>query len=266
MVQQLSILNENNSSNVNKLQIFVSIFALLKTWGSTITMRFSKNELFIQSMDKSHICLADIKLKKEWFTSYSIDKDAVISVDSAMFSLIMSYSLKYPKMELICNDEDKLNINCLNIEEKKTNVFDHFFQIPLIDIEQDELGIPDVEYDVDLTIESKKWSDMLSELNELGQNVKISCNENEILLVTEDTARLEIKVETDKVLEYCISEDTQVESLFSLNHIYKMCTTTKLSEKINVGLSNEIPVSIKYDLGDNSKVNFYLAPKVMNDD
>jgi proliferating cell nuclear antigen len=265
MVQNLSILNEG-TNNSNKLQIFVSIFSLLKTWGSTITMRFMKDELSIQSMDKSHICLADIKLKKEWFTSYSIDKDAVISVDSAMFSLIMSYALKYPKMELICTNDDKLDINCLNIEEKKTNVYDHFFQIPLIDVEQDELGIPDVEYDVDLVIESKKWCDMLSELNELGQNVKICCNENEIQFITEDTARLEIKVEPDKLIEYCISEDTEVESLFSLNHLYKMCSTIKLSEKINVGLSAEIPILIKYDLGDNSKVCFYLAPKVMNDD
>jgi proliferating cell nuclear antigen len=268
MVQKLSILNETGeNSNINKLQVFVSIFTLLKTWGSTITMRFSQDELFIQSMDKSHICLADIKLKKDWFSSYSIDKDAVLSVDANMFSLIMSYSLKYPKMELICSDEDKLDVNCLNISEKKTNVYDHYFQIPLIDIEQDELGIPEVEYDVDITIEAKRWTDMLNELNELGQNVQISCNEEEIKFITEDTARLEIKVEADKVLEFCINEDAgTIQSLFSLNHLYKMCSTTKLSEKINIGLSDEIPISIKYDLGDNSKVNFYLAPKVMNDD
>uniref|UniRef100_A0A6C0ITI8 Proliferating cell nuclear antigen PCNA N-terminal domain-containing protein n=1 Tax=viral metagenome TaxID=1070528 RepID=A0A6C0ITI8_9ZZZZ len=268
MVQQLSILNETDkNSEINKLQIFVSIFTLLKSWGSTITMRFSQDELFIQSMDKSHICLADIKLKKDWFTTYSIDKDIVLSVDSNMFSLIMSYSLKHPNMELICTNDDKLDIRCVNIPEKVFNVFDHFFQIPLMDIDQDELGIPEVEYDVDIVIEAKSWTNILNELNELGQNVQISCKENEIRFITEDNARLEIKIEPEVLIEYGISEGVElVESQFSLKYLSKMCSTTKLTQTINVGLSDEIPLSIKYDLGEGSKICFYLAPKVSNDE
>lgn len=265
MVQQLSILNETDkNADLNKLHIFVAIFSLLKTWGSTITMRFSKDELFIQSMDKSHICLADVKLKSDWFTSYSVDKDVVLSVDSNMFSLIMSYSLKHPNMELLCTDDDKLHIHCINIPGKESNVYDHFFQIPLMDIDQDELGIPDVEYNVDIAMEAKNWTNILNELNELGQNVNISCNEKEIKFVTEDTARLEIKIEPEALIEYGISED--VESLFSLKYLSKMCSTTKLTKNINIGISNEIPLSMKYDLGEGSKVCFYLAPKVADNE
>ena len=49
--------------NKSKLEIFVSIFQLLKNWSSHINMNFEKDKLYIQSIDKSHICLADIEIK-----------------------------------------------------------------------------------------------------------------------------------------------------------------------------------------------------------
>jgi len=59
---------------------------------------------------------------------------------------------------LKCEDEnsvDKLYVNFLNEKEKKGS-FDHFFELNLIDADEDNLGIHNVEYDVDFTICSKK--------------------------------------------------------------------------------------------------------------
>jgi hypothetical protein len=41
-----------------------------------------------------------------------------------------------------------------------------------------------------------------------------------------------------------------------------MCLTTKLSSEIEFGISGEFPMRIKYDLGDNSQVIFFIAPKM----
>jgi hypothetical protein len=41
-----------------------------------------------------------------------------------------------------------------------------------------------------------------------------------------------------------------------------MCCSTKLGLKIDVSLSSDYPMLLKYDLGDESKVIFYVAPKV----
>jgi len=250
--------------NHHRLEILVALFSLLKQWGSTVTMNFSKNELNIQTMDKSHICLANIKISNEWFTTFDIKENCVLSVDTGMFSLIMNHSSKYPKLELSSKNLDKLNIHCSG--ENKSNIFEHFFEIPTIDVEKDELGVVDMEYDVDIIMSSRKLFDILSELNEFGQNVTIKCCENEILLSSKDTASLEIKINPESIVEYSISEDTTVETSFSLNHLFKMCTTSKLSENIKMGLSDEVPIRLEYDLGMNSSVSFFLAPKIMTDD
>ena len=49
---------------------------------------------------------------------------------------------------------------------------------------------------------------------------------------------------------------------FSLSHLCKMCCSMKLGATIDVSLSSEYPMALKYNLGDDSKVAFYIAPKV----
>jgi proliferating cell nuclear antigen PCNA len=251
--------------NKSKLEIFVSIFQLLKHWNSHISMHFETDRLYIQSMDKSHICLADIEIKKNWFSNYDTLKNNNIAVDSNHFAILMNYALKNDSLELKFEDEyepDKLYINFLNGKENKTS-FDHFFELNLIDVDEEGLGIPSVDYDVEFTIESKKFVDTLSELNTFGQNLSIKCDENVIELNSNsDSTKLKIHIPVEQLDEYAIAEEQEVSVAFSLTHLCKMCTSIKLSEKINVSVSNEYPMLLLYNLGDDSKVSFFIAPKV----
>ena len=43
-----------------------------------------------------------------------------------------------------------------------------------------------------------------------------------------------------------------------------MCITNKLSTDVDFSLSNDMPMKIRYDLGDDSSIMFFIAPK-MND-
>jgi proliferating cell nuclear antigen len=249
----------------SKLEVFVAIFQLLKNWSSHISIHFETDRLYIQSMDKSHICLADIEIKQNWFSSYDTIKNCNIAVDSSQFAILMNYALKNDSIELKLEDEyepDKLYINFLNGKENKTS-FNHFFELNLIDVEQDDLGIPSVDYDVEFTIDTKKFVEMLSELNTFGSDLTIKCNEQIIELnSSSDSTKLKINVPIDDLDEYSVSEEEELIVAFSLTHLYKMCASTKLSNKINVSLSSEYPMFLKYDLGDESKVTFYIAPKV----
>ena len=41
-----------------------------------------------------------------------------------------------------------------------------------------------------------------------------------------------------------------------------MCITNKLSNDVDFSLSNNCPMKISYDLGENSLLQFYIAPKI----
>jgi proliferating cell nuclear antigen len=253
--------------NKSKQEVFVAIFQLLKNWSSHINMHFEKDRLFIQSMDKSHVCLANIEIKSKWFSEYDCINNNKICVDSNHFAILMNYALKHDNIELKFEDEvepEKLYVNFLNGKEKK-GAFDHFFELNLIEIEEDSLGIPDVEYDVDFVIESKKLTELLSELNTFGQDLNIICNEEKVELnASGDSTKIKVNIPIDDLNEYAIVEGEELNISFSLSHLCKMCCSMKLGETIDVSLSGEYPMSLKYNLGDDSKVVFFIAPKVIN--
>ncbi len=251
--------------NKQKLETFVSIFQLLKNWSSHINMNFENTRLHIQLMDKSHVCLSDITIKDKWFSAFDCSKSNKISVDSTHFSILMNYALKHDKLELKYDDEintDKLYINFLNGKENK-GVFDHFFELNLIDVDEDNLEIPEVDYDVEFKIETKKFVEVLSELNTIGQNLNITCSESEVKLnATGDTTKLNINIPVENLEEYAIAEDEIIDISFSLSHLCKMCVSIKISSTINISMSREYPMSLLYDLGDDSNILFFIAPKI----
>ena len=64
--------------------------------------------------------------------------------------------------------------------------------------------------------------------------------------------------------EYAITEKKKLDISFSLSHICKLCVSAKLASEINVAISNDYPMSISYNLGDNSNIFFYIAPKIVD--
>jgi proliferating cell nuclear antigen len=253
--------------NKQKLEVFVALFQLLKNWGSMLNLQFNTDELFIQTMDNSHVCLSNISIKGKWFSQYKIEMPTKISVDSSHFAIMINYALKHNKLEITFDesmDPDHLFINLLNSKEKKDN-FDHFFELALVDIEQETLGVPEVEYDVDFLMDSKKFSELMSELMVFGTNLNIKCNEELLEFnANGDTGKLKVNIPIDDLNEYSIAEGEQFDLSYSLYHIGKMCLSTKLSSQVSLSISSEYPMIIKYDLGDDSICSFYIAPKIMD--
>ena len=266
--------------NKQKQETFIAIFQLLKNWSNCINMNFENDKLYIQAMDKSHVCLADINITDNWFDHYDCQTNNKISVDSTHFAILMNYGLNQGTVELKFEDEsepEKLFINFINnsnndnvkpVDKKKAvkGSFDHYFELNLIDNEEDGLVIPEVDYDVDFVIDSKKFIDVLSELNTFGQNLNIVCNENVVdLNASGNSAKLKVSIKTDELEEYAIGEDSTLDVSFSLTHVCKMCCSLKLSKMISISLSQEYPMALKYDLGEKSNVIFYIAPKILDE-
>ena len=274
--------------NKSKMEMFVALFQLLKNWGSCLNLHFEKTRLYIQSMDKSHICLSSIHISSDWFSHYEIDNPSNISLDSTNFAIMMNYALKHSKMEIKFEDEsdpDTIFINLSSsstssicstvdvVEPKKKgkvpkvkedhNKFDHFFELGLIEVEQDTLNIPEVEYDVDFTMKADNFSELISELMVFGSNLNILCNEQVLEFnASGDAGKLKVNIPIDDLNEYAIAEGDSLDISYSLTHLGKMCLSTKLGQYVSLSISTEYPMAIKYDLGDNSSVAFYIAPKI----
>ena len=113
---------------------------------------------------------------------------------------------------------------------------------------------------------SKKLTDVFTELNTFGENLNIKCSENIVELNAHgDTTKLKINITVDDLNEYAIAEDEEINVSFSLTHLCKMCLSMKMCSTINVSLSAQYPMLLNYNIGDDSNVSFFIAPKVLEE-
>jgi proliferating cell nuclear antigen len=252
--------------NKSKLEVFVAIFQLLKNWTSHISIHFESDKLHIQSIDNSHICFAVIELKSNWFSYYECSENAKISVDSSHFSILMNYAVKNDKLEIhydYQSNSDKLFIHFLNEEGNKNVAFEHFFELNLIDVDEENSNIPKLDYDVEFSIDAKKITDVFSELNAFSSDINIKCSETKLELnAFGDSTKLKVNISVEDLYEYSITENENIDISFSLTNICKKCLSTKISSSVNISLSNDLPISLRYNLEDNGNVCFFVAPKI----
>ena len=253
-------------SDKKKKDVFVSLFQTLKNCSSIINVKINSELLHIQGMDKSHVCLFDAKINSIWFSSFEIKKDVNLSFDSSVFYSIISS--KSDSQDLIItmdyDNEDTFHIHFIPQEkESKKCDFKKFFKMPLTEYEYDEMAIPVVEYDAEFSLSSKQISDMFSQLSNFGNDIVIKCSEEEINLTTNGVSgEMRVDIPIDDLSSYSIIEGQEIILTYSLSYINKMCITNKLSNDIEFSLSNNCPMKISYDLGDNSLLQFFMAPKM----
>lgn len=253
-------------SDKKKKDVFVSLFQVLKNCSTLISIKFETEVVHIQGMDKSHVCLFDVKLNKTWFTEYSVINSTKICFDSNVFHSIIA--TKSDNQDLIItlsdNNQDILNINFDSAELKKGD-FKKSFKMPLAEYEYEEMNIPNVDYDAEFSLSSKQTSDMFSQLSNFGTDIIVKCSESDISLTTNGvTGEMRVEIPIDDLTSYSVIEGEEVVLTYSLAYINKMCITNKLSTDVEFSLSNECPMKICYNLGDDSLMVFFIAPK-MND-
>ena len=253
------------------LPYFVSLLQVLKSCTTQLNLEFCSDCLIIQGMDKSHVCLFDIRLDATWFDQYEKDSDDIgnIGVVTTIFTTILT---SYGTNDMILSYEG--NAETLDIELSKSSdnkkpiqgAYDCHYKIPIIDIQYDKLGIPEMEYEAECTISAYVLNDILTKMSLFGERIRFTCQEETFVLTSEgENGEMSVNVPTEQLEEYCISEGETIEVDYSLTYLHKMIVTTKLSGNIVLYFTKDMPLKIQYDLGKDSQVLFYLAPKISNE-
>lgn len=256
-------------SDKSKIDMLVALFQLYKNCSVIVKLEFIETGLIIQGMDKSHICLFLTDIKHSWFNSYSNLSNIQIILDSSTLLMVLSRIQENQLLVLEYNpNKETLDIEVLcNTASTKDDKKDYnrFFQLPLIDLDQQTYHIPEVNYDAEFSINAKQFNDLMSQLVLFGDILNVICNEDEIYLESNgENGKMKVEIPIDNLNEFSISEGEKIEISFGLQSLYKMSITTKLSKDIEIGISNEFPIRIKYDLGEDSKSLFFIAPKIIN--
>ena len=252
--------------NKIKKDLFIAIFQTLKNCSPLLSLDFKEEGLFIQGMDKSHVCMFEVQISKSWFDSYQTNttKETILSLDSQTFSTILNVVNDHYSIKIYQEEEDYLNIDLLKLEGV-IGEFSKCFKITLTDYDYELLQLPTIEYDAEFSINSKKICEITSQMLVFGSDINIQCSEEKIQLITNGiSGEMSVAIPIDDLKEYSIAEGEVMDLKYSLSYVSKMCLSSKLSSTVNFCISMEYPMKIYYDLGEDSSLTFYIAPKIVD--
>ena len=77
-------------SDKKRKECFISLFQVLSRCSSIISATFDPEFIHIQGIDKSHVCLFQVKIVKKWFSVYEVSEKFNLSFDTNNFYSIIS--------------------------------------------------------------------------------------------------------------------------------------------------------------------------------
>ncbi|KGN50626.1 proliferating cell nuclear antigen [Cucumis sativus] len=229
----------------------------------------SSSGFSLQAMDSSHVALVSLLLRSESFEHYRCDR-----------TMSMGMNLNNMAKMLRCaGNDDIVTLKADDGSDSVTFMFENpsqdkiaDFEMKLMDIDSEHLGIPDAEYQSIVKMPAVEFARICKDLSSIGDTVLISVSKEGVQFSTRGdigTANIVCRRNTtvDKPEEAVMIEMEEPVSLtFALRYLNSFTKATPLANQVTISMSSDLPVVVEYRIEGMGYIRYYLAPKIEEED
>ncbi|KAG6372532.1 putative proliferating cell nuclear antigen [Boletus reticuloceps] len=139
----------------------------------------------LQAMDNSHVALVAVNLEASGFKKFRCDRPMPLGVNLNSLTKV----LKCAKDDDICTIKATDDVDVLNlVYEAKNSDRIAEYDMKLMDIDAENLGIPDTDYDARVTMPSAEFTRIVRDLSLLGESVRIEVSKEGVRFASDGEA------------------------------------------------------------------------------
>ena len=216
-------------------------------------------------MDSSHVSLVALKLKASGFAQYRCDRNISLGMNLVSMSKVLKCAGNDDTITIKADDEGDTAQFCFESEEGD-RVSD--FELKLMDIDSENLGIPDTDYKCTVKMPSGEFQRIVRDLSVLGDTCVIRCSKEGVSFKVKGdlgTGCVSRKQSTagDKAEEHTVVDvEEPTELTFALRYLNFFTKATPLSPVVVLHMSKDVPLMVEYGVESLGHMRFYLAPQV----
>ena len=151
-------------NTLSKAEIFSGIFQNLRTFVDNVNIQFSKDGLNMQTMDNARVSVFELNIPADWFDEYSceLEDGVVLGISSNIASKILNARDKEQQIKFTYENskKDHLYVDFSTTNKTKT-IFDKSFEMPLVDMDEETLQIPEIEYSAEFSLNSSIFASLI---------------------------------------------------------------------------------------------------------
>ncbi|KAI8812100.1 proliferating cell nuclear antigen, N-terminal domain-containing protein [Cladochytrium replicatum] len=256
-------------ARLNEAALLKKILDAIKELVTEANFECNETGLQMQAMDNSHVALVSLLLRASGFDTYRADRSLNLGVNLQSLGKIMKTAGNDDILTIRSDDQgDALGLMFESQSQDRVSEW----ELKLMDIDSEHLGIPDTPYECTVTMSSTEFQRICRDLLVLGESVQIDCNKEGLRFsATGDvgngsvTLKPGTKAADDKTVTTTIEVVTPVSLTFSLKYLVNFAKATPLSPTVQLCMSSAAPLLVEYQAAENGYIRYYLAPKIGDD-
>ena len=248
-------------SNKDKVSKFHCIMKNMKSLLNEVNWGLTGTGLYVQGMDAAHVGLFELKLESAWFDEFDNDIDSMLGINCEALSIIMNCHADGQSISFTYRDNKPLLII-----EFKGKGHDKKFELKLMDIDTELMGIPETEYDADITMKSTEFNKLMAENILFAETlvIKLGEDDNIYMSASGDIGKIEVKIKEEDIVEYLLNDEVKMRLSYPLKYCLLYSKFTKINKNVSIHLMDNTPMKIMYDLS--HWIDEDCDPQMVNDD
>ena len=224
----------------------------------------SATSISLQAMDSAHVSLVALLLRSEGFEHYRCDRNISLGINISSLSKVLRCANNDDVVTLKASDSgDSITFMFENANQERVSDF----ELKLMDIDGEHLGIPDTHYKCTVTMPAGEFQRICRDLTAIGDTVQLSCSKDGLTFsVSGDlgtgniTCRQSSSDEQDDAT--IIQLEEPISLTFALKYLNFFAKATSLSGSVTLRMTDEAPLVVEYLIDDMGYLRYYLAPKI----
>lgn len=219
-----------------------------------------------QCMDSSHVCLCSVLLRNDAFDPYRCDRNLTLGLNCVTMSKILKCAGNDESITLRSEDNaDSVTF----IYEKENQERVSKFEMKVMDIDSEHLGIPSQEYDAVIQLPSSEFSRICRDLSQFGDTVTIACTKDGIRFSCEGesgkgsiTLRQNTSAEVKEEEEVVITLNEAVTQTYAMRFLILFSKAQSLAKTVTLSICHDVPLVVEFKIGEAGHIRYFLAPKI----
>jgi len=229
----------------------------------------SSSGISLQAMDSSHVSLVALLLRADGFEHFRCDRNVSLGINLNSMAKILKCASNDDVITLKADDNGDA-VTIMFESPKQDKISD--FELKLLELETEGLGIPDTEYKAIIKMSSNEFQRICRDLTILGDTVVISATKEGVKFSVNGelgngniTCRPKTDVDSKGDEATTIELQEPVQLTFALRYLNFFAKATSLSNAVTLSMSQDVPLVTEYRIDDLGYIRFYLAPKIEDD-
>ena len=231
---------------------------VLKETLNDVNFVFTEEGLKVMAMDGSNVALVHLRLYADRFEHYYCKHKFYVGLNMATFFKLIKTITNTDTVSFYIDSEHTHEF-CLKIEnaDKNSNTL---FKLKMLDIDEDEIKIPEIQLDSVITMPSNEFQRICRDMMNIAEFIEIVSTNNQLKLSCEGefASQETIIGETTHGLNVNNTNNT-IGGKFSLKYINLFTKSTNLSNTLDIYLKNDFPLMLKYNVANLGDIMFILA-------